>query len=171
MDKRKPTILGVDVSSRGITDLALKKVAKHIGIKNLDGIVMKEEFMVLPYPKKKVIVNLGDNGIGTHWVLIYRKPGVGSDYIYYFDSYGLGMPDAFRSRFDDDYVIESMSTIQSYDSLLCGLYCIYFIKEMDKGRKMREILLDFGNRKEELQSNDSLLIKYFDKYNVSLNPG
>jgi len=170
MDSRNPAVLVVNVSSRGITDQDLLKVAVKMGIKKFDGVIMKEEFILYPYPKKKVIVNIGDNGIGTHWVMMYKQEVGDMTVINYFDSYGLGMPDLFRDRFDEPgtYVAENMSQIQANDSLLCGIYCLYFINEMDRGRKMGDIILDFSNKKSKLAANDKILVKYMKKYGVEI---
>jgi len=171
MEPGNSTVLKIDVSSRGITDQALLKAAKKLGIKKFDGVFMKEQAIMYPIMQNKGILNIGDD-IGTHWIGYYIEKRVGEVVVNFFDSFGLPVPDLFRERFEGEigtYIVENITKIQHDDSLLCGMYCLYFINELDKGRGLGSIVLDFSNKKDKLWDNDKILIKYFNNFKIKIN--
>lgn len=95
-------------------------------------------------PKRKgkddsIVINLEDfaDGEGTHWVCCFGNE--------YFDSFGLPPPDVvvrWMKKNGDD-VFYNSSKLQKDRSILCGYFCIYYIRERTKGRDALDVLLDF----------------------------
>ena len=77
------------------------------------------------------IVNL-DSQIGPdiHWVCY----GNIDKYCEYFDSFGLPMPEQVLTylRTDGKHIIYSGDEIQERNSVLCGYWCLYYIRERQK---------------------------------------
>ena len=90
-----------------------------------------------------VVINLENfaDGNGTHWTCIYANE--------YFDSFGLPPPDIIenelRKLYNDDVWYNS-SKLQMDTSILCGYYCVYYIRERAKGRQAIDVLLDFTQK-------------------------
>jgi len=98
----------------------------------------------LPSKRKNgyYIVNMDDDKKGhngTHWVMMY----ISSNGSKYFDSFGVPPPHQIY-----DYMIKPIEMgniqIQDLNSDCCGWFCMYFIKELNKGRKFNSIYKDFN---------------------------
>ena len=80
---------------------------------------------------------------GTHWVALYITAfGDGI----YMDSFGLPPMQQPLKRFiatNCRSLIYNKTPIQSLLSQTCGLYCVYFIREMSKGTKLRTFSAQF----------------------------
>ena len=93
---------------------------------------------------------------GSHWVALYID-AFGS--ATYFDSMGLEpfkhdiYPFSKRNSFK---LISNVMTIQSVISATCGLYCIYFIRQMVRGARLRDIIQHFNPLRPV--TNDRLII-------------
>lgn len=80
---------------------------------------------------KAVIVNTDEYGQkGSHWVAIFSPQNTNT--IFYFDSYGLNPSYDFHimaliKSFGKKRLFHSNVALQSLDSSVCGLYCIYFL--------------------------------------------
>lgn len=91
-------------------------------------------------------------GSGTHWVAYYNHPK--SKYVEFFDSFGL-YPGNEIQRFlktSGKKILYNSSQIQSNDSVLCGYYCINYIRERNKNISPYDVLYKFEqqpNRKNE----------------------
>jgi len=83
------------------------------------------------------------DGNGSHWVSIFNDEN--HDDVQYFDSFGLKPSDVVLDymKTANKGIVYNSSQIQHIDSILCGYYCIYFIIERNRGRSMRDVLLDF----------------------------
>ena len=55
--------------------------------------------------------------------------------------------------------IYNSSKYQHIKSLLCGYFCLYYIKESENGKSCYEILFPFS--KKDSKINELLIIKYF----------
>ena len=103
------------------------------------------------------VINLDEYfDIGTHWIALY----VNSKTATYFDSFGIErILREIRVFIDDKDIIVSNYRIQSYDSIMCGYYCIGFISSMLKGNS----LSDFTNlfSPSDFKKNDDIILNYF----------
>ena len=93
------------------------------------------------------VINLDEyENTGTHWVSLFVKP----KYTVYFDSFGVEYIPKEINKFINNDTTKSSSlkriksnifSIQAYDSIMCGYFCIEFINYMLKGKT----LLDYTN--------------------------
>jgi len=83
------------------------------------------------------------SGIGKHWVCYYNDPK--SQYIEFLDSFGLLPAKEILTylKTSGKDIHYSSSQLQANDSIKCGYYCVYFIKERNKGRSMYDIIYKF----------------------------
>ena len=95
----------------------------------------------LPNKIKKgaYVINLDEyENTGTHWVSLFVKP----KYTVYFDSFGVEhIPKGINKFIGNKKIKASIFRIQTYDSIMCGYFCIKFINYMLKGKT----LLDYTN--------------------------
>jgi len=109
---------------------------------------------MLPELKKHdcVVINLENfaDGNGTHWTCAYRNE--------YFDSFGLPPPDVIEEKLRKLYpnLLYNSSQLQMDSSILCGYYCVYYIKERSKGREALDVLLDFTQ--EPSEHNEKIIV-------------
>lgn len=96
-------------------------------------------------------INVNENGIvnfastsepGTHWVCYFNEKRL--KYVIYFDSYGLPPPEEIKKYLETSgkQIQYNTGTIQKMGTNLCGVYCIYMIKELNKGRDYYDIIYD-----------------------------
>ena len=97
------------------------------------------------------IITLEDTiGSGTQWVCYYNN--------YYFDPFGMPPPvEVVRYIKGIQY-----NDIQDQDtkSVLCGYYCLYFLKRLNEGYTIYDILykyLDFKNP----MKNENMIKQFF----------
>ena len=86
------------------------------------------------------VINLNEyENIGTHWISLFVK----ANKVIYLDSFGIEhIPKEINKFINNNNNIESnIFRIQSYDSIMCGYFCIEFINYMLKGKT----LLDYTN--------------------------
>lgn len=96
------------------TDIELKKMAKAIGIGNLEVIWLKDYSE--QYLNKPTIINIGNTSTGgTHWVAAYKDQ--------YFDSMGQ-MPPAYRGLDKKQW---APLQIQRLSQGHCGAYALLFL--------------------------------------------
>ena len=102
--------------------------------------------------------------MGTHWVALFVK----TNESIYFDSFGIEhIPIEINKLINNDTTnsislerIESnIFSIQAYDSIMCGCFCIEFINYMLKGKK----LLDYTNSfsPNDFKNNDQVIKRIF----------
>ena len=106
-----------------------------------------------------MIVNESDFGTrGTHWVAVYFDLDGNCEY---FDSYGqFPVPAIERFLSHNTRGVCQMNTkqFQSYNSDVCGQYCIYYLTKRCENISMNKILsvLDVNTRRE----NDHFVLQY-----------
>ena len=89
-------------------------------------------------------------GPGTHWICYYNN--------YYFDPFGMS-PLLEVKKYIKDIKYNDIQ-YQDTKSLLCGYYCLYFLKRLNDGYKIYDILyknLDYKNT----IKNESMLRHFF----------
>ena len=81
-------------------------------------------------------INLDDySDIETHWITLY----VNNKTVRYFDSFGLEhISQEIRVFIADKDIIASIYRIQSYDSIVCGYFCIGCINYMFMGKSLTD---------------------------------
>ena len=80
--------------------------------------------------------------------------------VIYFDSFGLEhIPKETKKFIGNKNIITNIHRIQTYNSLMCGYFCIGFIDFMLKGKS----LLDYTNllSPSEHEKNDKIVLEYF----------
>ena len=113
----------------------------------------------LPKTIKKgaYVINLDEyENMGTHWVALFVKP----KYTVYFDSFGIEhIPKEIKHAIGNKEIKANIFTIQAYDSIMCGYYCIEFINYMLDGKT----LLDYTNlfSPNDFEKNDQIIKRIF----------
>ena len=113
----------------------------------------------LPNKIKKgaYVINLDEyKNTGTHWVSLFVK----ANKVVYFDSFGIEHIPKEINKFINNNNIESNTfSIQAYDSIMCGYFCIEFINYMLKGKT----LLDYTNlfSPNDFKKNDQVIKRIF----------
>ena len=88
--------------------------------------------------KEYGIINLDDiNGPGTLWVC-YRNDEI----TYYFDPFGLTLLKEVKRYFKTSGlpIIYSPDEIQERNSILCGYWCLYYLKERQNGKSILDVI-------------------------------
>jgi len=109
-----------------LTNFDLEDIAEKDGL-DLIGVFSKNMM-----PKERVagsyVINLQDyeDGNGTHWVCCKIFP---NRKCWYFDPFGLPMPiDVNKFLMPFKPCAQSNRTIQDFNSVKCGYFCLAFIK-------------------------------------------
>jgi len=131
------------------------------------GVFMKDQLTGKINDNENAIVNLESSGDrGSHWVCYSNSSTL--DYVLYFDSYGLPPPEEIVKYLStsDKKIMYNTSEIQNLKSQMCGYYCVYVIKELNKGNDFYDIVYEFDpfpsneNENEIRNISDDLLEKY-----------
>ena len=90
------------------------------------------------------------SGEGKHWICYFNDPK--SKYVEFFNSFGLppGIEILNYLETSGKDILYNSSQIQSNNSVLCGYYCVHYIKERIKGRSMYDILYSFKQKPSEV---------------------
>ena len=103
------------------------------------------------------VINLDEySDIRTHWIALY----VNNKTVTYFDSFGVEhIPKEIKKFINNKSIIASIFRLQTYDSVMCGYFCIVFIDFMLKGNN----LTDFTNlfSLNNFKKNDDIILNYF----------
>ena len=97
------------------------------------------------------IINLDDHiGPGTHWTCYYDN--------YYFDPFGLSPPKEVLAYISNI----KYNTIQYQDktSVLCGYFCLFFIKKLQQGNSVYDILYKILKPYKPIE-NENIIKSYF----------
>ncbi len=127
------------------------------------GVFSKDTLPKKINPSENGVVNLADSDDpGTHWVCYYNRSDL--DYVLYFDSYGLPPPQEIEKylKTSGKQIQYNTGEIQQLSTVLCGTYCIYVIKELNRGRDYYEVLYDNFDPF-PTNSNESYIEKINDK--------
>ena len=93
-------------------------------MKNFKGMFSRDNFKGTIKKPECAVINLNDSiGPGTHMVCYYNN--------YYFDPFGMPLPLEAEKYIEDS----KYNDIQCQDikSVLCGYYCLYFLKRLNNG--------------------------------------
>ena len=94
----------------------------------------------LPKLKKGAyVINLDHSkNTGAHWIVVFVK----KDEVIYFDSFGVEhIPEEIKKSIGNKSIQTNIFRIQSYNSVMCGYFCILFIEYMLNDKT----LADFTN--------------------------
>ena len=126
-----------------LSNIEIEKMLK--GVSNFRGVFSKDMLPKEINKSESTVVNLQDffAGPGTHWVAIFNAAD--SNDVEYFDSFGLVPANEIVAymKTSRKNLIFNDSQIQNMDSIMCGWFCVYFIKERYNGKTPQEILMDF----------------------------
>ena len=138
--------------NKPLTNFNLLQWVDFLKIPNFKGIFARDE--VMPRKHSPCIINLDSlENAGTHWVCCV--PGVCA--LWYFDSFGMGFPQEFKSS---KPVIWNSSQFQNNKSVLCGYYCLYFLHQWAQGKDFYDILKPFSLS--DTMQNEKFIKEYFD---------
>ena len=102
------------------------------------------------------VINLDEySDIGAHWVSLYVK----NNDITYFDSFGVEHIPKEIIKFNGNKNIKTnIFTIQTYDSIVCGYFCIGFINFRFKGKTLTDYTNIFSRN--NFKKNDDIILNY-----------
>ena len=137
--------------NKPLSNFDLLKWVDFLKIPNFKGIFARDE--VMPREHSPCIINLDElENAGTHWVCC----APGEKALWYFDSFGMGFPQEFKSS---KPVIWSSSQYQNINSVLCGYYCLYFLHQWAQGKDFYDILKQFSLV--DTTQNEEFIKEYF----------
>ena len=138
--------------NKPLTNFDLLQWVDFLKIPNFKGIFARDEIM--PRKHSPCIINLDSlENAGTHWVCCVP----GGRALWYFDSFGMGFPQEFKSS---KPVIWNSSQFQNIKSVLCGYYCLYFLHQWAQGKDFYDILKPFSLS--DTTQNEKFIKEYFD---------
>ena len=102
------------------------------------------------------VINLDEySDIGTHWIALY----VNNKTVTYFDSFGVEhVPKEIKKFINNKNIIANIFRIQAYDSVMCGYFCIGFIKYMFMRKSLTDYTIIFSPT---VFSNDDIKFIYY----------
>ena len=107
------------------------------------------------YPSAYIVNTDNSNLPGQHWVSFFFENK--KKKAEYFDSYGLlPIRRTFLEILPQTFKYSS-HMIQGLESITCGEYCIYFLQERAKGKRMQQIISSFS---QDTDWNDVKVSKY-----------
>ena len=137
--------------NKPLTNFDLLQWVNFLKIPNFKGIFARDEIM--PRKHSPCIINLDSlENAGTHWVCCVP----GGRALWYFDSFGMGFPQEFKSS---KPVIWNSSQLQNIRSVLCGYYCLYFLHQWAQGKDFYDILKPFSLT--DTMQNEKFIKEYF----------
>ena len=98
---------------------------------------------------------------GDHWLVLLRKDST----VYFIDSYGRnyndstfekGFTDSIKNYVGDEKIHHNKMWLQRLTSNVCGVYCVYFIRELVE-RNLGSCLTMFSDN---LAKNDQYVLNY-----------
>ena len=94
--------------------------------------------------------------IRTHWIDLYMF----AENVAYLDSFGVEyIPKKFRKFTENKNITTNIYSIEAYNSIICGYFCIGFIDFMLKGKSILEYKNSFSPN--EYKKNEKIILKYF----------
>ena len=118
------------------------------------------------------VINLDEyHHIGTQWVALYVQSTnvydtyVNNKIVTYFDPFGVEhIPKEIMKFINRKKIITNIYRIQTYDSIMCGYFCIGFINFMFNGKSLTDYTNLFSPN--DFNKNDDIILKYFGLYDV-----
>ena len=103
------------------------------------------------------VINLDEySDIGTHWIALY----VNNKTAIYFDSFGIEHISKEVKKFvNNKNIIANIFRIQTYDSVMCGYFCIGFIDYMFMGKSLTDYTNLFSP--DNFKRNNDIILNYF----------
>ena len=96
----------------------------------------------------------------THWVSLHVKDNKNNDKVTYYDSFGVEYLSKEVTKFIGNKNIKSnIFRVQSYDSVMCGYFCIGFIDFMLAGKGLIDFTSSFSLY--DFKKNDDIISSYF----------
>jgi hypothetical protein len=143
-----------------LSNFDIIKICKKLKIPLID-VVSKDELYKMHKFNGFYIVNMEDSnkGSGSHWCSIMKR----GDVSIYFDSYGFPPPIAIMDFLRPSKIAYSSNDIQYLTSVLCGYFCISWMKYMQPyknagSKKLLEKYDQFINLfSENEKQNDNIL--------------
>ena len=85
---------------------------------------------------------------------------VNGNNIKYFDSFGVRhIPKEMKKSIGNKNIITNINRIQTYDSIVCGYFCIGFIDFILKGKSLLGYTNSFSLN--DYEKNGKVILKYF----------
>lgn len=102
-----------------------------------------------------MVINLDKSySQGTHWVALFNSPK--NKFTYYFDSFGFAPPDEITLKYAP--IMFNSHPIQHTKSSACGYYCVYFLKQMEKGLDYLRFIYKFEQKYNSIK-NEQIIEK------------
>ena len=140
---------------------------KDLKIKHFRGVYSRDNLPTKIRQRECGIINLDTQiGPGTHWVC-YRNIDGNCEY---FDSFGLPMAEEISEYLSTSgkQIFYSTDEIQERNSVLCGYWCLYYLRERQKGISMLDTIHNPGFDPVNHSINHKFIIQYFKKIYYSL---
>ena len=94
--------------------------------------------------------------VGTHWIALYAK----NNEVIYFDSFGVGhVPKEIKGFIGHEDIKTNIFRIQTYNSIMCGYFCIGFINFIFANKTVIHFTSLFSPY--DFEKNDKIILKYF----------
>ena len=94
--------------------------------------------------------------IRTLWIALYAL----NNNVTYFDSFGAEhIPKEIKIFIDKSIVVTNILRMQTYDSVMCGYFCIGFIEFMLKGKTLTNFTDLFSPN--NFKINENIILNYF----------
>ena len=105
------------------------------------------------------VINIDEySDIGTHWVALYVQNN--NNNVIYFDSFGLEhIPKEIKTFINNKNIKTNIFRIQSYDSIMCGYFCVGFIDFMLARKTLTEYTNLFSPN--NFKKNDDIILHWF----------
>ena len=137
---------------------------KSFILRSLNGVVCAKDQLPerKPYDVHAYIINTDDSDQpGEHWVAIYFKGNTAT----YFDSYGLPPFEQHMKSFLDNNThswTRNNVRLQSGNSAMCGVYCIFALDVLARGCDLKTILaIKFQQQPRYWHQNDKDVGEWF----------
>ncbi|RWS13789.1 hypothetical protein B4U80_15061 [Leptotrombidium deliense] len=127
------------MNCNNLSNFEIEKRLKNI--KNFEGVFSIDELYHIPKGCGVINFDKSDEK-GSHWVSYYNDKNF--NFIEYFDSFGElnEIPNEIITflKKSNKIIKYNDSVLQQLDSSKCGCFCIFYIKQRNKGKKPLEIL-------------------------------
>lgn len=104
---------------------------------------------------------------GTHWMALFLMPRGGEPTVQYFDSYGrppvLKFP-GFKVRYNK-------FRLQSFFSIVCGQFCIYFVHQRLRGKSFSAIISTLRKKRRPDEFVANYVKKVFGRQSLPIRRG